>query len=285
MTDTGDESAAPNGTTPGGATPPNPAPARPPHPPGGPPRIGCAVARLDLGAFVLGALAEDEAGQVRAHLATCPRCRAEYDELAGLPGLLARLTEAEARASGVAANGATPTRLLADAAGRAGRRRRLRHVAVAAAAVLVVLAGALGWALGDAGGDGTTAAPPASTAPPQPSPSTTAPASPPPGGRTVRASDPRSGAGAELRYAATAWGSSVDLTLSGIRPGTRCQLDVYGTKGRVETASSWQVPAGGYGPADEIRGGTSIPVGEITRFAVRIVGDGEELLEIPPAQP
>ncbi|MYW00149.1 hypothetical protein GT354_18025, partial [Streptomyces sp. SID3343] len=80
--------------------------------------MGCAVARLDLGAFVLGALDEDEARQVREHVATCPRCRAEYDELAGLPGFLARLTEVEAHASGVAATGAAPARLLAAAAVR-----------------------------------------------------------------------------------------------------------------------------------------------------------------------
>ncbi|WP_161500708.1 anti-sigma factor family protein [Embleya scabrispora] len=283
MTDIGDEGTTTNGTTPGTNPPP---PARPP---GTPAPLGCAVARLDLGAFVVGALDEDEAARVRTHVARCPRCRAEYEELAGLPRMLARLSEPEARASGAAAQGAAPARLLSAAAVRADRGRRLRSLAAAAAAVLVLLAGLTGWALGDTGGDGDTAAAPTGAVPGTP----TAPATPPgtapspaqSGGRTVRAGDPRSGAGAELRYAATAWGSSVDLSLSGIRPGTRCRLDVYGTKGRVETASSWVVPDGEYPPADPIRGATSIPVGEITRFSVRTVGGGEQLLEIPPAQP
>ncbi|MFE2865961.1 anti-sigma factor family protein [Embleya sp. NPDC059259] len=281
MTDTGDENATANGTAPD---------ARPAGPPA---RLGCAVARLDLGAFVVGALAENEAARVRQHVATCPRCRAEYEELAGLPALLARLTEAEAQASGVAANGAAPAHVLSAAARQADRRRRSRHLVAAAAAVLMVLAGFTGWALGDTSDTGDPVAAPPTASPGRPSgtagPAGTAtpPGQPPgqPGGRIARGGDPRSGMGAELRYAATAWGSSVDLSLSGIRPGTRCQLDVYGTRGRVETASSWVVPTGDYGPGDPIRGATSIPVGEITRFAVKTVGDGEQLLEIPSAQP
>ncbi|WP_406297917.1 zf-HC2 domain-containing protein [Embleya sp. NBC_00888] len=281
MTDTGDESAAASGAAPD---------AHPPKPAGPPARLGCAVARLDLGAFVVGALDENEAARVRQHVATCPRCRAEYEELAGLPTLLARLTAAEAAASGAAANGVVPARVLSTAARQADRRRRSRHAVAAAAAVLMILAGFTGWVLGDSSDSGDTAGAPPTTAPPGRPSATAGPAgtaTPPglPGLRIARGGDPRSGMGAELRYAATAWGSSVDLSLSGIRPGTRCRLDVYGTRGRVETASSWVVPNGDYGPGDPIRGATSIPVGEITRFAVKTVGDGAELLEIPPAQP
>ncbi|MGC0418471.1 anti-sigma factor family protein [Embleya sp. AB8] len=284
MTDTGDENAATNGTT------PDPDPAPPPKPAGPPVRLGCAVARLDLGAFVVGALDEAETARIRQHVATCPRCRAEYDELAGLPALLARLTEAEAAASGTAVGGTPPARLLSAAAGRAERGRRLRNLTAAAAAVLVLLAGLTGWALGDSGGSHESTAAPSSSGPPPPpasvSPAAREPGTPavPPGARTVRADDPRSGAGAELRYAATAWGSSVDVSLSGIRPGTRCQLDVHGTRGRIETASSWVVPGGEYG-ADPIRGATGIPAGEITRFTVKTVGDGQQLLDIVLGQP
>jgi anti-sigma factor RsiW len=42
----------------------------------------------DLGAYVLGSLAEDEAERVRAHLAGCELCAAEHAGLAGLPKLL-----------------------------------------------------------------------------------------------------------------------------------------------------------------------------------------------------
>jgi hypothetical protein len=44
--------------------------------------------REELGAFVLGALPEDQSAAVRAHLERCAECRARHEEIAGLPGLL-----------------------------------------------------------------------------------------------------------------------------------------------------------------------------------------------------
>lgn len=42
----------------------------------------------ELGAYVLGSLASDEARRVRAHLAECEACAAEHAQLAGIPQLL-----------------------------------------------------------------------------------------------------------------------------------------------------------------------------------------------------
>lgn len=42
----------------------------------------------DLGAYVLGALAPEQAAAVRAHLDGCPLCRAEMRDLAWIPALL-----------------------------------------------------------------------------------------------------------------------------------------------------------------------------------------------------
>jgi hypothetical protein len=42
----------------------------------------------EIGAYVLGSLAVDEAERVRAHLAECEACAAEHAELAGIPKLL-----------------------------------------------------------------------------------------------------------------------------------------------------------------------------------------------------
>jgi len=52
---------------------------------------GSAHVRLELGAFVLGALDPAEQRAVEAHLAVCGACRAELAELAPLAGLLARV--------------------------------------------------------------------------------------------------------------------------------------------------------------------------------------------------
>jgi anti-sigma factor RsiW len=52
--------------------------------------------RPDLGAYVLGGLTDEEAADVRRHLALCPECRAEHEALAPLPSLLETAGGAEA---------------------------------------------------------------------------------------------------------------------------------------------------------------------------------------------
>jgi anti-sigma factor RsiW len=49
--------------------------------------------------YVLGALSPAERYRFERHLASCPACRDELVGLAGLPGLLRRLSAAEAAAS------------------------------------------------------------------------------------------------------------------------------------------------------------------------------------------
>jgi anti-sigma factor RsiW len=51
---------------------------------------GCARWRDDLATFVIGALEEDEQAAMRRHLATCPGCRANYEELVPVRDWLAR---------------------------------------------------------------------------------------------------------------------------------------------------------------------------------------------------
>jgi Putative zinc-finger len=48
----------------------------------------CDELRHAIGAYALGALDHDEAERVRRHIAECPLCAAEHDELAPLPDLL-----------------------------------------------------------------------------------------------------------------------------------------------------------------------------------------------------
>ncbi|MET9835903.1 zf-HC2 domain-containing protein [Streptomyces sp. NPDC006385] len=52
---------------------------------------GCGSVREDLGANVIGALEPEENEQIGAHLAICPGCRAEHDELAKVARLLSEL--------------------------------------------------------------------------------------------------------------------------------------------------------------------------------------------------
>ncbi|UGQ14913.1 zf-HC2 domain-containing protein [Yinghuangia sp. ASG 101] len=268
----------------------SPTPAAPPEPRPEPPvpvrdaeddedpgRQVCEALRLDLGAYVLGALDETETHWIRSHVATCPECRAEYDELAELPPFLARLTPAEAEASGVARE-ERPENLFAAAAERVRRDRRTRTTVLASAAAFAVLVGTFGWVMGTQD-DSTPSARPTASAPPA-SPTATAPPPPPPADQRTATAAGASGAEMSLVYRAVAWGTAIDLQLAGIPGGTRCQLDVYGTRGRQETASSWVVPKDGYQKPGSVHvpGGTSIPPDEITRFVVSTVGDENELL-------
>ena len=56
----------------------------------------CERIKVYLGVLVLGGLRGRQESQVRAHIAGCARCRAEYEELAELPALLDMITAEEA---------------------------------------------------------------------------------------------------------------------------------------------------------------------------------------------
>lgn len=51
---------------------------------------GCARWRGDLGAHVIGALEGEEHAALRRHLAACPACRADYEDLLPVRDWLAR---------------------------------------------------------------------------------------------------------------------------------------------------------------------------------------------------
>ncbi|WP_207453975.1 anti-sigma factor family protein [Herbiconiux sp. SYSU D00978] len=112
----------------------------------GPERPGAGherVAEWDA-AYVLGALSAADRHEFEEHLERCVVCRANVAELAGVPGLLARVPEAERDALlEDPAQEPAPTSLLPclESAVRARRRRRLLAVGAVAAAAAAVLAG------------------------------------------------------------------------------------------------------------------------------------------------
>ena len=118
----------------------------------------CASVRSQLGVYLTGSILPADRAVVVRHLASCPACRSELADLAGLPGLLRRpACQAAAEVPGLdrpssanPAPGGPPvpggvqlSRLMRS---MARRRRRRRWLLALAAAVLVVVAGT-GWAL------------------------------------------------------------------------------------------------------------------------------------------
>jgi predicted anti-sigma-YlaC factor YlaD len=115
--------------------------------------VSCQDTTLSLGVYLLGALDAGERADVEAHLATCETCRAELEELAGLPRVLDQiglddLTPQPLRPSDdlferVAA------KARAERAEAAGLKHRRYRALMAVAAALVILAGGgvAGWSL------------------------------------------------------------------------------------------------------------------------------------------
>lgn len=159
----------------------------------------CQYAELD-GSYVLGSLSPIERQEFERHLATCKDCARSVRELAGLPGLLARVDPVILEPP--PAIEPVPETLLPSLVHevqRTRRRRRITAVGVAAAAAVlvgVVLAQSLG-------SDDPSAAVPTS---PSPSASALAGESMRPVGHVPVT--------ATLAFTSVTWGTRLDLTCS-----------------------------------------------------------------------
>jgi hypothetical protein len=237
-----------------------------------------------LGAYVLGALEREDRAGLEAHLETCDICREELDRLAPLPGLLSRLTVEEAEvleatapgpaelgpaqagfAEAVgpferpprpeAAHSSAPLERALFAVARERRRSRLmRAAAVAAALVLAAVALVGGPLLDDDGGD-------------DPAPLTAA------------ASDLRTGVHGSAELTPEPWGTRVELSLAGVRPGERCRLVARAAGGRSEIAATWRA---GYLGTAEVPGAVAIPAHRLTSLDV-VAADDRVLVRLPVA--
>lgn len=209
----------------------------------------CAAVRMALGGYVVGSLDPGERSEVDAHLPLCPACRDELAKLAGLPGLLGRLTEAEVLAGPAAPEPALLDRLLATV--RTRRRQTRRRTLLAAAAAVVVLSGAAGTATV------------LRTDPPHP--------------RVVSADAPAGSAGvvhASFGVLAKPWGSELSLRLRGVPRGEHCRLIAVARDGRTEVTASWEAT---YAGNADVTGATSIQAADLRSLSV-VTFTGRELV-------
>jgi hypothetical protein len=221
--------------------------------------VPCAEIRLELGVYLLGAIEPAQRSVVDRHLAACRSCRAELSGLAGLPSLLRRVPADMARQL-MADNSAEvmpEPSLTASLVRMSAIRRRQRLRAVAAAVLTGVAAASAVQAFHDA-----AAAPPAAIAPAL--------------AVTVQAANPVSGIWAEVRYAARPWGTELEVTVTGVAPGTRCQLLVTGAGTQTISAGGWDLAAAQqptWYPA-------SVPIQAARMQRFTITSDGETLVNI-----
>ena len=233
-----------------------------------------------LGAYVLGALEREERAELEAHLETCVICREELDRLAPLPGLLSRLTVeeaevldaadaaladapvlapaqpevAEAAATTAGASSAPLERALFEVARERRRSRRTRAVGLVAALMLAAVAVAGGLLL--SGGDG---------------------GAPGPAPLTASAADLRSGVHGSAELTREPWGTRVELSLAGVRPGERCRLVARAEGGRSQVAANWRA---GYLGTAEVPGAVAIPADRLVSLDV-VAADDRLLVRMP----
>jgi hypothetical protein len=187
----------------------------------------CAQARQELGVYLLGAIDPAQRALVDRHLAACPQCRAELAGLAGLPSLLRRVPAGEALQLAPDAAAPVPGPSLAALAGRVSGIRRRRWCLTAAAALTAGFAAAFGLqALHPA-----VAGPPAAAAAPR-------------WAVTAEGANPVTGAWAAVRYTPLPWGTEMEVQVTGVAAGTRCQFWVTGPRGQDVAAGGWRIAAG-----------------------------------------
>jgi anti-sigma factor RsiW len=222
----------------------------------------CLHVRQSLGVYVVGAIDPAERAMVDRHLAGCPDCREELAGLAGLPALLGRVPlEEAAQIAGFPSERTGPghrpdvsppgAETLTPLLARVAQRRRVsrwRNLAAAAAVALI--------AAGSAAGAVQLAQPPSGH---------------PPVGTVVHwdrahATTPGTNVTADVRYRGQPWGTQLVAQVSGVKPGTTCQLWVMGAHGQKWLAGSWTV-AGGW-QNDSYSESVATPVSAVHGFQV-----------------
>lgn len=222
---------------------------------------------LDVGAYLLGALDDDEMAGFEAHLAECDLCGDELDQLGGVVPVLEELRADGLGLAELPGGDAMLDRLLAKVGAERRSHRRRRLVAISAAAVLVV--GGPAVAVLATQGDGGSSV-----------------ATQDFGTDQHHASNPATGVSAVVGVTDKGWGSVVDLRLTGVHGPLTCSLVAFGADGSRQTVASWSVPQDGYGTDTQpvpltVHGAAGLHAAEITHFEVRT--DGGALLVSVPA--
>jgi hypothetical protein len=240
--------------------------------------MSCQFTHLD-GSYVLGALSPTERQEFEEHLAHCADCSRSVRELAGLPGLLARVTP-EMLAAPVPDD--VPDTLLPALVREVRRSRRRRALVIAGVAAATVVSVALGaLAVGGALDGGTDGAPAAGGSPSLTSEASASPDAPvaedlmPIGHVPVSASLTHEDVGWGTRLALTCTYSSDDEGYSDPR-WESYSLFVRTRDGHGEQVASWLALPGRTMTLDAA---TASRWGDIASVEVR-TADGQAVLKL-----
>lgn len=217
----------------------------------------CPDFRQLLGVYVVGAIDPHERALVDSHLSGCPGCREELASLAGLPALLGRVPVDEAaRISGVSPGRGEPgqlpeVELLRPLLGRVRHQRRVRRwrTIAAAAAVAAAVAGLSA---------GVTSALQGQASRPHVIVHW----------ETKHAANSVTKAAVVVKYHAMPWGTQIETKVSGIAPGTTCELWVTGPGGQAQVIGSWTEARGWHAADTWYQASTSFPAHAVKSFEI-----------------
>jgi hypothetical protein len=220
----------------------------------------CAQIRPELGVYVLGAIAPEDRARVSRHLTSCRRCREEVAGLARLPALLSTVPAATvlqlSRERPDDPSG--PEALAEGLIGRVAAIRRRRRRVLAAAAAVLAAAAAAGWAT-----------------------HMLQPAAPPPSAASswwaAGGFNAATGARVAVRYTPQPWGTELEASVSGIPPGTSCQIWATTAGGHHAAGGSWTVTRSA--PHAWYPASVPFPAGSLAGFD--ITADGKVLVAVP----
>ncbi|PWR06830.1 RNA polymerase subunit sigma [Micromonospora acroterricola] len=253
---------------------------------------------MDVAAYALGVLDEQDTERFEEHLATCWACAAELETMVPVVGLLSDIDgETMMALEQTATDPALLDRTLV-AVRRDRRRTRFRQLLATAAAV-VVFGGLTAFGFVSVAGEEPPAvlAEPTLSAPgnePPTSAPTGAPSGPGVGGNEeegdqVDATDPTTGVQTTMFLVTKDYGTRINFSLQRL-PGPRtCRLVVLRKNATTEVISTWSVPDGGYGTNTrpqglELSASTAAPVADIKQLQVQSVdgnGVASPLVTVP----
>jgi hypothetical protein len=211
---------------------------------------------VELGAHALGLLDPARSRAVEAHLAGCPACRREWEELHGMVDVLDDVPP-EAFLDGPPDGDLVLQRALRQVRSEARSRIRGRRLAVVAAAVVAAAAVLGGGVL-----IGRTSAPPAVVA--APAPTGTGPAAE----AVVLSGGGESGAAMSATLSPAQGWVRLSTTVHGIPAGERCRIVVVAHDGSRHVAGSWLVSPGGWRDGVTLDGSAIVPVDDVAAVVV-----------------
>lgn len=225
----------------------------------------------ELGAYSLGILDDDECDAVELHLAGCTTCRAELADIDDVADMLAMVDDDDWSGEPPASHDdLVLQRTLRAVRADHARKSRGRTLLVAAAvAGLVAVSGLVGAVLGGGDDDGTNIAEP-----------TVSPSETVPGTVEYEGTDPTTGVYLEASVIPAANWIRLDVHVTGVAEGERCQLVAVSESGERQVAGSWVIGEKAAGPEGlSVAGSAAMSVDDLARVEI-VTFDGEHLVGV-----